>query len=400
MVSAAFADGGADLTTSGKESQPKDFMQKLKDAGVTPQLIYTGEEFGNFTGGTSQGGNYEGLLKLTLGLDLEKLVGWSGGSSYFAVLYPHGPGITNRYVHDYNVLSSIDAYDSWRLFEAWVQQDFSDHRYSIRIGQLTTDNNFFVSDGANLYINSVFGVTGTALHNVIVPIYPVASPGIHFKWQPNSQWYFQTMAVSDNPGAQDGNNKHGLRYDLHTGALIVSEAGYQRSSSDTAAVLEGKYKVGGLYDTGWFPDNSTGIPRHGTSAVYVIVDQQVYRQSFDPKEAFRGASAFFRGSLAPEDRNPVTRYFDAGLNYTGLLHGREKDILGVAFSYERLSSELRQASGEPVPSHHEHVLEASYLWTCNDHFSVQPDLQYIWNPGAIGTTPNAFVGGVRFAVTF
>ena len=50
------------------------------------------------------------------------------------MLYPHGLGITDRYVHDYNVLSNIDAYDSWRLNEAWVQQDFADKRVSLRIG--------------------------------------------------------------------------------------------------------------------------------------------------------------------------------------------------------------------------------------------------------------------------
>jgi porin len=131
-----------------------------------------------------------------------------------------------------------------------------------------------------------------------------------------------------------------------------------------------------------------------------VADQQIYREALKPKETFRGLSAFTRWSLAPEDRNPVTFYFDAGLNYTGLLPGRDKDVLGVAFSYERLSPELRQSNGDPVPSHHEHVLEATYLWNLNDHVSVQPDLQYIFNPGAVGTIPNAFVAGLRFGINF
>jgi len=33
-------------------------------------------------------------------------------------------------------------------------------------------------------------------------------------------------------------------------------------------------------------------------------------------------------------------------------------------------------------------------------FNVQPDLQYIINPGGIGRTPNAFVAGCRFNVAF
>lgn len=394
------ARGGDDPALSAKGAE--DPWQRMKDAGVTPLINYTGEELANLAGGTGQGGNYEGLLKLGLTLDLEKLVKWTGGSLYFAVLYPHGLGITNRYVHDYNVLSNIDAYDSWRLFEAWVQQDFADRRMSLRVGQLTTDNSFFVSDNGELYVNSVFGVVGTALHNIVTPIYPVAAPGVMLKIAPTPAWYFQAMVVSDDPGAQDGNNKRGLRY--HFGgsarALTFYEAGYQRIGSDDAPVLEGKYKLGGYYDAGSFPDNSGAGAHDGNYAFYAVVDQQLYREALKPKETFRGLSAFGRWSAAPEDRNPVSRYFDTGLNYTGLLPGRDKDILGAAFSYERLSSELRDSTGKPVPSHHEHVLEATYLWIYNDHFSVQPDLQYIWNPGGTGTTPNAFAGGVRFTVSF
>ena len=374
----------------------------MKDIGFTPFLNYTGEEFANFSGGVGRGENYEGLLKLGMTIDLEKVVKWTGGSMYFAVLYPHGLGITNEYVHDYNVLSNIDAYDSWRLFEAWVQQDFADHRLSLRVGQLTTDNNFFVSDNAGLYVNSVFGVVGTALHDVVTPIYPVASPGVWLKISPVPAWYFQAMVVSDDPGAQDGDNKYGLRYNFggDTGALMFFEAGYQRTGTEDAPVLEGKYKVGGYYDTGLFPDNQGGAAHRGNGAWWVVVDQQLYRESYKPKEAFRGLSAFGRVSTAPQDRNPVTSYFDAGLNYTGLITGHDKDILGVAFSYQHLSGDLQQLSGTPVVSHHEHVLEATYLWNLNDHFALQPDIQYIINPGAVGTTPNAFVGGLRFIINF
>jgi porin len=184
------------------------------------------------------------------------------------------------------------------------------------------------------------------------------------------------------------------------GALMFFEAGYQRAGTEAAPILEGKYKIGGYYDTGWFANNNGIGSSHGTWAVYAVMDQQLIRQQTEAKGTFRGLSMFGRWSIAPEDRDPVSSYFDVGFNYYGPFAGREKDIAGVAFSYQRLSDELRQPSGDPVPSHHEHVLEASYQWTCNDHFSVQPDLQYIWNPGGVGTIPNAFVGGVRFTVSF
>lgn len=399
VVEPALAGEETEAPPSGSAHDP---LQHLKDAGFTPFLNYTGEEFANFSGGTGRGAEYEGLLKFGMTVDLEKVVKWTGASLYFAVEYPHGLGLTNKYVHDYNFLSSIDAYDSWRLFEAWVQQDFFDHHVSLRVGQLTTDNNFFVSDNASLYVNSAFGVVGTALHNIFTPIYPVASPGVWLKIAPTPAWYFQAMVVSDDPGAQDGDDKHGLRYNFggNSGALMFFELGYLRAGTDDAPILEGKYKVGGYYDTGLFPDNQGGSPHRGSSAWWAVVDQQLYRESYKPKELFRGLSAFGRVSTAQEDRNPVTFYFDAGLNYTGPIAHRERDIFGVAFSYERLSSLLQQPDGSPVPSHREHVLEATYQWTVNDHFAIQPDLQYIINPGGVHTIPNALAGGLRFSINF
>jgi carbohydrate-selective porin OprB len=79
--------------------------------GLTFNAEYTGEVFGNLSGGLKKGATYEGLLKLSLQLDLTKPVGWNGAIIYGSMLYPHGEGITDRYTGDFNRLSNIDAYD-------------------------------------------------------------------------------------------------------------------------------------------------------------------------------------------------------------------------------------------------------------------------------------------------
>jgi carbohydrate-selective porin OprB len=62
---------------------------------------------------------------------------------------------------------------------------------------------------------------------------------------------------------------------------------------------------------------------------------------------------------------------------------------------------LRDSAGEPVPAHHEHILEATYLAVFDDdHFAVQPDFQYIFNPSGTGRIPNAVVAGLRIIITF
>ena len=188
--------------------------KRRKTQGLNLHLIYTGEEWGDLSGGLRRGQAFDGLLKLTLQLDLEKLKltrqpGWTLFTSF---LYPHGPGLSTRYVGDYHILSNIDAYDSPRLFEAFVQWEAEGQKVTIRAGQLSVDNFFYVSDNSNLYINSVLGTLGTVLHDVMVPIYPVGALGVHVTLRPSPPWTCRRSCSAAIPGDQARTNKNGLRF--------------------------------------------------------------------------------------------------------------------------------------------------------------------------------------------
>ena len=396
-------DGGS--TQQMIEAAPASLEAEIKalgDQGALFQFNYSGEAFGNFSGGVRRGGDYEGLIKISLSLDLQKLVRWNGATLYASMLYPHGDGISDRYVNDYNILSSLDAYDSVRLSEFWLQQTLFDGKLFIRAGQLVTDGNFFVSSNSALFLNSAFGVIGTALHNVVPPIYPITSEGIHIHYNVNPSFYIQAMTVDDNPGFQNGNDKYGARFGFNRrhGALSFVEAGYVPDPSAGSSGLGASYKLGGFFDSQFHPDISSGTSSHGDYAFYAVVDQPLYIAPGSAKDSPRGLGAFARLSYAPDQRNAVVYYFDDGFNYTGPLPGRPKDIFGIAFSFERLGTDLEPASGAPVLSHHEHILEITYLANLTDSFSLQPDFQYIINPGGIGATPNAVIAGIRFNLTF
>ncbi|MBA3652527.1 MAG: carbohydrate porin [Chthoniobacterales bacterium] len=90
-------------------------------------------------------------------MDFEKAGGLPGLTFTVSGLYAAGPGLTNEVVHDLNVLSNIDTFDSIRLYEAWLQQEFWDGKFSLRLGQILADAEFFVSDYGALFINSSFG---------------------------------------------------------------------------------------------------------------------------------------------------------------------------------------------------------------------------------------------------
>jgi porin len=88
------------------------------------------------------------------------------------------------------------------------------------------------------------------------------------------------------------------------------------------------------------------------------------------------------------------------LDYTELLPGRNKDIAGIGFCYAKRSPNLCDEAGEPFGSHHKASLETTYKVQVKDWLAVQPDFQYIFNPGACESLPNALVAGIRFNVSF
>ena len=373
----------------------------LGSKGVQFQIGYSGEVFANLSGSAARGADVEGLLTLSVNLDLEKLIHWQGATLYASMLYPHGDGITGEYVHDYNVLSSIDAYDSPRLFELWLQQAFCGGSFTLRAGELTTDNDFGVSSNGALFINSIFGILGPMDHNVDLPTYPVTSEGIRAYAQLTPVTWLQAIAVDDNPGLQNTSDQHGARFgfDRGHGVLTFLEAGYSPIPACNAQATRATYKLGGYYDSQFHPDVSASSTAHGDYGFYAIADQPLYTPGSTQANP-SGLSGFARFGIAPDQRNPVVYYFDTGFNEIGLFPGRPKDTLGAAFSFERLGTDVDLADGAPVLSHHEHVIELTYLAILNDRLSLQPDLQYIINPGGFTRAQNAFVAGMRVNVTF
>jgi carbohydrate-selective porin OprB len=75
----------------------------------------------------------------------------------------------------------------------------------------------------------------------------------------------------------------------------------------------------------------------------------------------------------------------AGVTYTGLLHGRDNDVLGLGVAW----AELYQGG-----TNSETVTELFYRAAWTSRLSVQPDLQYISTPS--GIFKDALALGMRF----
>jgi len=155
--------------------------------------------------------------------------------------------------------------------------------------------------------------------------------------------------------------------------------------------------------------------RHTHFGFYLVADQMVWRK---PGTTDQGLGLFARMVGDPSQGNQLKFYADGGITCKGILPSRADDVFGIAVAYAKVSNEARGFDGDtnrftgsnrPIRDF-ETVLEVTYKAQLAPWWSVQPDLQLIFHPGANvarpndpnGTLamPNAMVLGVRTAIAF
>ena len=393
---------------------------KLLEQGIQFEADYTADLSFNPSGGIRRGEAYSGLLQLGLTLDMEKLVGWTGGELYVGSYFIDGQGLTTREIGNLLTISNIEATPAIRLGEVYLKQKLFDDAVEIKIGQLAADGDFATSDTAGLFVNSTFGwpgLNGTDLPSG-GPAYPVPTPGVHALVKFNDAWSFQAGLYNGDPAGDNLKNKHNTDFPINAGAFAIGELIYENKGEGGG--LPGVYKVGAWYNSLDFPDlRFARVTHDGSYALYGVIDQTIWQSggSKDLKDPTpspeQSLSVFARAVFAPrQNRNLIDYYFDAGFNAKGFVPGRPDDVFGIAAAYAHISDRARDADraaggGTPVRSS-ELAFEASYQAAVAPWLKVQPFAQYIVRPGGGDPRPNdptrriknATVLGVRTQVSF
>ncbi len=192
--------------------------------------------------------------------------------------------------------------------------------------------------------------------------------------------------------------------------------------------LSGICKIGFWYNNEEFDDlqfgntglslanpDSTGTPQkhRGNYSLYGVVDQTVWRLP----EGVSTLNFFARAMGTPQgDRNLVVFGLNAGLALHGPFATRGDDVLGVSMGYSRISGSaaaLDRATGfysgtfQRVRAGETYV-ELTYQYRLIPSVILQPDFQYVFNPGGGIINPdvpgqsvkNEAVIGMRVIVSF
>ncbi len=392
--------------------------ERLSEKGVDFSVQYVAETMGNPYGGNyGQGVVYDGLLTTVVNVTFDKLTdgAWKGASFRASGFWISGSSLTDKYVGDFSVVSNIDAYDTVRLDELWFQQNFLDDRVSLKLGQLTADSEFFVTTNGAIFINSTFGAfpfIGQNFQPYSPPIYPVAAPGVRLRLQPIPQFYLQVAAFTGNAGTQQQNNRGTyVNFESKAGTLMFYEAGFLLNQGKDDKGPAGTYKIGSWLHTGDYTTwQSQAQAALGTGTlksagtqygVYGVIDQTIGKFDLSSTQSTT-INCFLRLGLTPSSAMVVDCDLDGGLNISGLIPGRKEDVFGVGFARTALSRDYSASSaaqGGPAFGH-ETLVEVTYSAMLAEWWTVQPDIQYVFDAGATTQSPDALVLGLRTTLNF
>ncbi|RBP04529.1 OprB family porin [Roseiarcus fermentans] len=409
--------------------------------GISVQLSEEAETFGNLTGGVRQGFEVNGVTTAQVQLDTKPLFGLPGGIVSVSGFHIWGGALSPSNLMNLQTVSGLEAFASIRLWELWWQQNFGP-RFDVKVGEQSLDNEFMMSQNAGYFLNSVMGWPMLPSANLTGggPAYPLAGLGVRARGRPTDAVTIMAGVFNGSPIPLNSpntplSNPNGVSFPLNTGVLAIAELQYTVPAADSSGKtpadgpLPGTYKIGAWWDSEDFnsqqSDNmgvpladpaSDGVPakKQGNYSIYAAADQMIWRAG-DPN---RSVSAFLRAEMTTlQDRNPIGFAINGGLTLHDPLPGRDNDVFGLGFgvarvsagasNYDRQMQVFQPTVYTPVRGA-ETFLEATYQAQILPAWQVQPDVQYIVNPGAGLANPDApnqtikneLVIGLRTTITF
>jgi porin len=368
--------------------------ERLVTAGVTPTITYTVDFLGNPVGGQHRALTYSGSFSVDMRLDLEKVWGQAAAVLDISGEWGSGESLT---VEDFGTTfsaSQLSSNNAIRLYALAFEQSLFDHRFDIRLGRFGVGDDFLTSPLYTPFVSGAFdGSPGSVGINVpSFTSFPIATWGLRTRVKPLEDFYVMGGAYYSD-ASLGREQAHGLDFSIRdeAGVFVIGEIGYLHNQRRGMTGLPGNYKLGGYYDSNAYPELGGAAQDRvrGNYGVYVLVDQQVYREG--PADSPQGLTPFATVTYAPADRNTFPLFFSAGLVYQGLLSGRDRDTTAFGLAYGRFSRHLPRQIFEME-------LEWTYEIALAPWLTVQPDMQYIVRPGGTGDIPNAWVIGVQIGL--
>lgn len=355
--------------------------------GLNASASLTQDYFRDAAGGISRGDGAPSALHMSVTW-ISRYWGEDGSDRlHIDILATAGSSISSR-AGDLQGLDNVEATNTVRLYETWYEHDFAGTGSSVRLGVQDYNALFDALDTASVFINSSAGLDPT-ISQIGISTFPEPGLGIVYQWHGKHGRYLLGGVYDGTPGLPGDPYGTHIEWRSGDGAFSVVEAGIGSSTNRSY-----KLGIGAWYDTRPFQDPS-GRNRNINQGAYLMGERTLAANaSWLPWTT----GLYFRVGLANAARNTLAVYMGAGITLSGVLPGRPGDQLGLAVNRAGTGSAYRSATAHAAVA--ETALELTYQYVLSTHLSLQPDIQYIINPGADSAVDNAWIVGARVQLSW
>jgi porin len=372
-------------------------------------------------GGARNGPDTVKHLDLKLRADFEKLLGWNSTVAYVNTVTDGGSGINAQRTGSLMGVSNIEVpVSTTRLFHAWVQKGFLDDRLLILAGIYPIDSEFFTLDSAATLLHPAYGTPADLALTNSPSVFNNAAFGIRAKWLAADRALYAMGAVMDGiPNDPDHPKRTSIRFADGDGAFVIGEIGWMPLETGhtfepvdpadvkqaPALVVHEKYGGISKYAIGFWrygnraPDQFDvavgNNPRQRRSqGAYLLAERSLFSLG---GEAGRDVTTFGRYAFSAGHSTAIDRMGNLGVRIRGPLAGRPDDSLALGWTHSRLASKWRSAQGVGgiATARSEEAFEISWRVAITPWLALQPDVQYIRNPGGTRAASNARLLGAR-----
>ncbi|MGH6780754.1 MAG: carbohydrate porin [Sphingomonadaceae bacterium] len=364
------------LCTAGLALVPESVEASEGEDPLTLGASYVTDLFGLIDGGVDPGVDWMGRADLTAELDGSR-IGLDGATAVADLMFTQGSAFSGRHVGDAQVVSNVEAPRGLRLLEAWLSVPVGDDGVSLKGGLIDLNTEFDVQDVGAFFINSSHGVGPEFSQSGVngPSIFPATSIGFMIKAE-RPGYVLRLGAFDAIAGSRADPRDVVIRFPGQRGALIIAEADVKVAPA--VNVQLGLWSYTSRFDA----LNESSEKLRASRGAYALVEGGIAD----------GLDGWVRIGLADDRVNPIGSYLGGGFTW-----GREGSRFGVAFAHARLGDGARSTA--PL-DRAETAIELSYERAIGPHLSIQPDVQYVINPGWEPTRRNALVAGLRFKFAF
>lgn len=375
---------------------------KMADSGVEVGLSMTNIYQSNIRGGMNTNqkrGQHTGSYDLEIGADLQQLLDIEGGS-----LLVHTEGSWSRFDVDETSVGSVFGVNgdgagrrAMDVTEVWYEQAMCDETFRLRLGKMDFAGGFEcrgcpVSFDGSAYANDETAqfLNGALVNNPTIPM-PDMGIGAVLYWNPVEWWYASIGAID----AQADARESGFRTAFHgeDNFFYAAETGVAPQFDSGKGPMPGAYRIGIWNDPQAKESFSTGELRRDDTGFYISADQMVYKENTGAEDG-QGLGVFTRYGMANKKINDIADFWSFGLQYQGLLDGRDDDVLGLGYAKGIFSSEAGYSED------YESVVELYYNAQIAPWVAISPSFQFVDNPGGDSTVDDSILFGLRAQSSF